>query len=107
MVYGPAGVPAGTDTTPSAGFILGTGLPACKGVAGVLTTTVAFTVVAGKPLIVSPVKALPAFGFPVAPFTPTIVSLVATIGVGSTVTVIVASLQFDGATPAFNFSHNL
>ena len=71
--------------------------------AGVLTAKFAFAVDAAAPLIVSPVKALPAVGLPVAPLTPLIVSLVATTGAGSTVTVIVASLQFVG----FSFSHNL
>ena len=47
--------------------MLGTGAPGVNGVAGVLTTTVVVVVVAGWPLMVSPVKALPASGLPVAP----------------------------------------
>ena len=72
MVYVPAGVPAGTATTPVAGFSAGTGPPPID-VAGVLTASVALPVaptVAGEPLTVSLLRALPAVGLPVAPLMP-------------------------------------
>ena len=86
----PAGVPAGTLTTPVAGSMLGTGAPGLAGVAGVATASVALLTVAEAPLTESPVKALPALGLPVAPLTPLMVSLVATTGAEPTVTLIVA-----------------
>jgi hypothetical protein len=52
---------------------------------------------------VSPVKALPALGLPVAPFTDGKRSFTASIGAAPTVIVVVVVAQLVG----FNFSHNL
>ena len=103
-------MPGSTATTPVATVSTGTGAPIgapATGEAGVLTANVALVVVAGTALMVSPLKALPAFVVPLAPLMglaiPPNMSLVATIGEESTFTVMVASLQFVG----FSFSHNL
>ena len=100
--YTPAGVPGGTLTCPVVGSSTGTGAPGVKGVAGVVTANVALpvgpTVGGVMPLTVSLLSTLPALGLPVAPFGTLYGSGVATIGAGSTVTVIVASLQFKGTS---------
>ena len=84
----------------------GTGPPFIEA-AGVTTASVALVVVAGALLMVSPVKALPALGLPVAPLTAVNGSLVATMGAAPTTTVTVVLTQFGTAMLALSFSHNL
>ena len=103
MVYVPAGVPGGTETMPVAGSSAGTGCPAATPAGktiGPLGAKIALPVapkVGGvMPLTVSLVSTLPALVLPVAPLATVTVSGVAIIGAGSTVTVIVASLQLVG-----------
>ena len=79
IVYVPAGVPAGTSTSPVVGLSVGTGSPGLFGVAGVTTLKVALLVVAGAPFSVSPSNAFVTAVAPVAPLIPAALSFVATI----------------------------
>ena len=96
MLYVPAGVPAGTEIRPVAGFSVGTGAPGLAGVAGVNTDTSTFAKVTGAPFSVSPSSTFSTSAAPVAPFTPATLSGSATIGAATTVTEIVAVWQFVG-----------
>jgi hypothetical protein len=104
-VYAPAGVPAGTLTLPVNGSKAGTGAPPMEvaGTIGPMVLLPAGPTVAGAPLTVSFVRALPTLGLPVMPLMPVKLSVVATIGAGSTVMLAVVVLQFAG----LSFSHKV
>ena len=104
IVYVPAGVPAGTDTTPVVVFRVGTGAPPIE-VATVVTAIFTLVTVAWAPLRVSiplPLssKTLPIFALPIIPLEEARVSSCATIAALVTGTNTVADEQFVG----FNFS---
>src|ERR1035437_1822992 len=95
MVYIPAGVPAAILTIPVAGSSVGTE-PPLIGVAGVVTLTFTSAITTAAPFNLSLVSALIALVFPVFPLIPVTASFVAWIVAGSTVTEILAVLQFVG-----------
>ena len=91
-MYEPAAVPEFTLTLPVTGSNTrpaGTVEPEAK-------LRIEFAVVAGAPLIWSPVKAFTTLLAPVAPLMPETVSAVATMGDGSTTTVTVLLAQLAG-----------
>ena len=104
IVYVPAGVPAGTDTTPVVVFRVGTGAPSIE-VAAVVTAIFTLVTVACAPFKVSiplPLfaRALPALAFPLVPLEAARVSSCATIAALFTGTNTVVVEQLAG----FNFS---
>ena len=96
-------MPAGTATFPVNGSRAGTGAPTVAGTAGVLTVAATLAKSTAAPLNESLLKALINVGLPVAPFTLSGLSFVATNGAATTFTVSVAILQLVG----FRISHNL